>query len=405
MTAGTAPYDRTGAAAAPPLRLLLVGGFLGAGKTTLLAAASRRLAERGFIVGLVTNDQAEELVDTALLARDGTPVEEVAGSCFCCNYDGLLGAVTSLADRGASAVIAEPVGSCADLSATILQPTKDTRRDIHLAPFSVLVEPDRLEELENDRSVLHVNARYIADLQLKEADRIVLTKVDTLSLARRSALRATLHRRYPGVPLSEVSAVTGDGIESWLDQLLAGGLSGERLVDVDYDRYAEGEAVLGWFNANYHLAWTDAGPHWRTCAATLMSDLQAAFQRESAAVGHLKLLMSLEGGSLAANLTSLSGLVNIRTDGALTAQTATLIVNARVQMAPAHLSALVESAMSRMRATSCAVHTAAQHSLSAARPQPTHRYDHVVSQPAHRYDHVVSQPAPPRESAVTALQT
>ncbi|MEI8376830.1 MAG: GTP-binding protein, partial [Planctomycetota bacterium] len=46
-------------------RLILVGGFLGAGKTTMLWEASRRLVERGLRVGLITNDQAPELVDTA----------------------------------------------------------------------------------------------------------------------------------------------------------------------------------------------------------------------------------------------------------------------------------------------------------------------------------------------------
>ncbi len=365
----------------PPLRLLLVGGFLGAGKTTLLAAATRRLAARGFTVGLVTNDQAADLVDTALLSRDGTPVEEVTGSCFCCNYDGLLDAVRSLADRGATAVVAEPVGSCTDLSATILQPTKDRHADVRLAPFSVLVEPDRLDEIENDRSVLHVNARYIADLQLQEADRILLTKVDALTPAKRTALRDTLARRYPKIPVHEVSAATGEGLEAWLDDVLAGAPGGARLLDVNYDRYAEGEAVLGWFNASYRLTSPDARPDWAACSSALMHDLQEAFRSESAAVGHLKLLLTTAEGSLAANLTSLSGAVQLRRDGALDARTATLVVNARVQMSPERLSALVASGMARAHAGHCEVAVSTQHSLSPGRPNPTHRYDRVVAVP------------------------
>jgi G3E family GTPase len=49
------------------IRLILVGGFLGAGKTTLLHGAATRLVTRGFRVGLITNDQAPDLVDTRLL--------------------------------------------------------------------------------------------------------------------------------------------------------------------------------------------------------------------------------------------------------------------------------------------------------------------------------------------------
>ena len=61
-------------------KLMLVGGFLGAGKTTLLWEAAQRLAGRGRRVGLVTNDQAPELVDTAWLSRAGVRVAEVSGS-------------------------------------------------------------------------------------------------------------------------------------------------------------------------------------------------------------------------------------------------------------------------------------------------------------------------------------
>jgi G3E family GTPase len=48
-------------------RIILVGGFLGAGKTTLLWESARKLTEQGKHVGLITNDQASELVDTAFL--------------------------------------------------------------------------------------------------------------------------------------------------------------------------------------------------------------------------------------------------------------------------------------------------------------------------------------------------
>lgn len=46
--------------------IILVGGFLGAGKTSLLREAVRILEEKEVKVGLITNDQAPELVDTPL---------------------------------------------------------------------------------------------------------------------------------------------------------------------------------------------------------------------------------------------------------------------------------------------------------------------------------------------------
>ena len=46
------------------IRFIMVGGFLGAGKTTTLARLARYYAARGLNVGVVTNDQATDLVDT-----------------------------------------------------------------------------------------------------------------------------------------------------------------------------------------------------------------------------------------------------------------------------------------------------------------------------------------------------
>ena len=48
-------------------RYVMLGGFLGAGKTTAVARLAERLSAQGLRVGLITNDQGAELVDTAML--------------------------------------------------------------------------------------------------------------------------------------------------------------------------------------------------------------------------------------------------------------------------------------------------------------------------------------------------
>ena len=55
-------------------RLILVGGFLGAGKTTMLWETARRIMDSGKRVGLITNDQAPDLVDTAILLHHDVKV-------------------------------------------------------------------------------------------------------------------------------------------------------------------------------------------------------------------------------------------------------------------------------------------------------------------------------------------
>ena len=63
-------------------KLILIGGFLGAGKTSLMARAARVLKGQGKTVGLITNDQASDLVDTAFLSDRKTRSGRFRGAAF-----------------------------------------------------------------------------------------------------------------------------------------------------------------------------------------------------------------------------------------------------------------------------------------------------------------------------------
>src|SRR5579859_2386905 len=108
------------------LRFVMVGGFLGAGKTTTLARLARVYQGRSQKVGLVTNDQAQDLVDTTSLRAQGFAVQEVPGACFCCRFNDLVDRVGQLSrDDRPDIILAEPVGSCTDLVATVVRPLED----------------------------------------------------------------------------------------------------------------------------------------------------------------------------------------------------------------------------------------------------------------------------------------
>ena len=94
---------------------------------------------------------------------------------------------------------------------------------------------------------------YVYGKQLEEADIIVINKSDLLTPERLSSLEDALRRTYPAAEVFRVSARTGDGLKPWFERI-AGGDSDTRIApDVDYDLYAEGEALLGWFNGTFHL--------------------------------------------------------------------------------------------------------------------------------------------------------
>ena len=187
------------------IRFILVGGFLGAGKTTALGRLARFYQERGQRVGLVTNDQAQGLVDTQSLKAQGFPVEEVAGACFCCRFDDLLGRVEDLKRAGRPDVIlAEPVGSCTDLIATVVQPLKDLYgQRFDVAPYAVLFKPNHgLRILRNQPgSGFSPKAAYIFRKQLEEADAIVINKSDLISSSELRSLEFRTGQWFPETPL------------------------------------------------------------------------------------------------------------------------------------------------------------------------------------------------------------
>src|SRR5207253_5344174 len=126
-----------------PIHFIMLGGFLGAGKTTTIARLARQYHGRGLKVGIVTNDQATDLVDSNSLRAQGFDVGEVAGACFCCNFNELTATIGKLsATEKPDVVLAEPVGSCTDLVATVIQPILQLYGEkFSVAPYGVILKP------------------------------------------------------------------------------------------------------------------------------------------------------------------------------------------------------------------------------------------------------------------------
>lgn len=226
-------------------RLVLAGGFLGAGKTTWLLRAARTLQTRGYRVGYVTNDQGDALVDTALASAAAIPVVEIAGGCFCCRYPELVTALQRLQETvQPDLILAEPVGSCTDLVATVLKPLAILASgEFDLAPLSVML--DTSVPLERFDPTI----RYLQAKQLEEADLLLLGKTDVAPASRQQTWTSLLHQRYPDKRILPVSGQSGQGMEEWLALMLGQASFTSPSLDLDYDQYAAAEARLGWLNA------------------------------------------------------------------------------------------------------------------------------------------------------------
>ncbi len=340
--------------------LVLVGGFLGAGKTSLLVAAARILAQRGVRAAAITNDQDSGLVDTRYTEAHSLGTREVTGGCFCCRFSDLIEAADQLAAHDPEVILAEPVGSCIDLSATILQPLKRYHAEqFRLAPLTVLLDPGLAKRVFDGTAGEDVS--YLFRQQLLEADLVCGTKAD-------------LYLEKPELPVpvdAWISARTGQGVEAWLTDVLSGKrVAGARTLEVDYDRYADAEAALAWVNlqADVNLRQA-AGP--AAVAGPLLEDLDRSLTAADAGIAHLKVFVQSASGYIKAGIVTNGG--EPFPEGDLMADAVRrheLVVNLRATGDPQQLEGVVRQALGRMPGTVAIRHVSA---FRPARPRPEHR--------------------------------
>ncbi|MEI7831902.1 MAG: hypothetical protein WCJ56_01720, partial [bacterium] len=182
---------------------------------------------------------------------------------------------------------------------------------------------------------------------------------------------------FPGTPLRFISALTGAGVAEWLGEIKVSSICGEHIVEVDYDIYAEGEAVLGWLNASASVT-TSADVDWRAFADGIITGIRQEAQAVHGSVAHVKLSLTAQHKQLHANLTSTDGVVNVIGDIPADVRQLALTVNARVEMTPDTLQQIVERVLQAAAVDGISVDVATICSLSPGRPTPTYRYGAVV---------------------------
>jgi G3E family GTPase len=362
-------------------RYIMIGGFLGAGKTTAVARLAERLTQQGRRVGLITNDQGTELVDTAMLRSRGFATEEISGGCFCCRFNSLVDAADKLtAESRPNVFIAEPVGSCTDLVATVSYPLRRIYGDEYsIAPLSVLVDPVRALRVLGlePGGKFSEKVLYIYRKQLEEADIIVVNKRETIDAARLDGLMQRLRTEFPLASVLAVSARTGAGLEEWFARIASAEQVAREAMPVDYALYGEGEALLGWLNATVSLR-AAPGFDGNETARGLCQVLQRRLSDAGAEVAHLKMTLSPDEG-----LADLAVINLVRNDfipelsQRLSAEIVggELIINLRAEAEPVLLRKELAEALAEVFPAGGAIAATLGHveAFKPGQPTPTHR--------------------------------
>ncbi|MDG2382375.1 MAG: GTP-binding protein [Pirellulaceae bacterium] len=357
-------------------KFIMIGGFLGAGKTTAIARLAKHYTAQGQKVGLITNDQANGLVDTQALRAQGFHVGEVPGACFCCKFDDLLSTIDGLKkEHHPDIVITEPVGSCTDLVATVIEPLRRFHDgNYQIAPLTVLLKPEHgAKILSGDgASGFSPQAAYIFLKQMEEADLIAINKIDKLSEDQKQQLKRQVEQRFPDKTVTMVSGKDGTGFDRLTQTLEESSPLRKRMMDVDYQRYAEGEAELGWLNASYELtAKNQDSFSIDRVVVELMQTIRDNLLATGAEPAHLKILCQSNDKFAVSNLVGSDVDVELSIASHASVPTATLFVNARAVVTPNQLEASISDSVATLAEVTPT--RISLQSFSPAAPVPTHR--------------------------------
>jgi G3E family GTPase len=353
------------------MKLCVVGGFLGSGKTTAITTASRMLLRENVRVAVITNDQGSRLVDTAFTNSLDIPTHEIRQGCFCCNYKEFHSEISRLAQSTKPDLIfAEAVGSCADLVATVINPTLDFDAAMEIT-LSVFADgPVLLSSMEGRSSFVSDDIRYIYKKQLEEASILVVNKCDTLSGDRIARMKLILTAEYPQKILLFQDSKDETSIRKWLDVINENTNSISPSLEIDYDRYAQGEAALAWLDASLTVRSKRKAID---SSFEFIHNMFDAVARRQLAIGHLKFFLQSGDWGEKISYTSDRLVAEQGLSNGHSADRATVLVNARIETDPDRLKQIFFEAISKSQNMDCSIEVQNLDSFQPGYPRPTHR--------------------------------
>ena len=292
------------------MKLYLVGGFLGSGKTTAITQAAQIFLEQGKRVGIVTNEQGKHLVDTAFLRSKALPTMEVTGGCICCHLDDFNERVDELMTHyNPDVILAESVGSCADLVATVLKPLVSLRTDFDQpSSLSVFTDARLFYRYLNDLELpFSEEVMYIYEKQLEEGGLIVINKCDLLDEEKISEILPLATAKFPGKTFRLQNSLEKTQVAAWLDLLdSSDSPQSQTSLDIDYDQYASGEKLFSWVDREINISVDE--PEKKTHLLQAIRKICEGLLNQGFPVAHLKFLLDDGHDNIKFNLTALDDL-------------------------------------------------------------------------------------------------
>jgi hypothetical protein len=252
-----------------------------------------------------------------------------------------------LAEVKPDVILAEPVGSCTDLLATVYAPLRRYYSgEISLAPYVVLVDASTVLEFDEEFGIVSPKASqgYLYSWQLQEAEIVAINKVDLVSEERLAKVEDLVRRVNEAAEVIKISAKTGYNLDKLADILLSREHVPRRCLEINYDIYGAAEAALGWLNGSFKLH-ADTAIELSAFVRDLMTEIAEAVRREGGEIVHLKVNFSTREGAAKASLVTLEQGVDILGEVPPPDKEASILINARARINPDVLLRCVEDSV------------------------------------------------------------
>jgi len=286
-------------------KYVVLGGFLGAGKTTTMIAISEYLSRQGKKAAVLVNDLgAKHLVDGEFTGEKGCFCDEITGNCICYQTEELVDKLRRFRDCSGADMILSDIPGCGigALDHVYHRLNRDYHGEFSISPFVAVADPERLRVIMPEKADIHLpkEMAYLFDAQLREAEVILLNKVDQLSGESRENCMRYLTETYPQAKVFAVSALTGEGIPAVADYLLAAE-STFPVVDIGYGgaEFIAAEKRLSWYNRKFYVKKLDGrfdGNQFVDCLFEAIRQKLIAIERN---VPHLKAMARGADGACA----------------------------------------------------------------------------------------------------------
>lgn len=356
------------------MKVFLLGGFLGSGKTTAIQQAAIKLQEEGKKVGVITNDQGEQLVDTRFMQQHNIAVEEVTGSCFCCNFKQLSQRIQTLQETNHPEIIfAESVGSCMDLVATIIKPLQNFYKNIDTV-LSVFTDIRLLGVfLQRNKDIFYGKMNYIYEKQLEEADIIVVNKSDTLNEMQMQTVRELINEEPWVNKVLYQNSLNPSDIQRWLDTVNNFKIPGSReSLDINYDDYAMGEAEMAWYDSEVEIVTRNGSAG--EIGYRFISNIYDKIKEQQYIIGHLKFLISDKRHFEKVSYTTIPITTDFDSHQFRSADKITIIINARVKADPASVDRIITESLTYTQSGKvCSIKEKNKKVFQPGYPTPTYR--------------------------------